>query len=83
MTLDDINSLIYFCENKFGTINIPFITVIEAIKHEADICQTNVEHILYYEYIRHEEIDKKLQYFEQQEQQEQDYVDSWWQWDEK
>lgn len=80
MTRNDINSLIYFCERKFGTTNIPFVTVINELQHEADNYHTSIEDILQYEYIQHEEMNKELQYLEQQEEDERDYVDNYNKW---
>lgn len=83
MTLDDINNLIYFCERKFGTTNIPFVMVINRAQQEADEHFVDLHTFLYVHNLMREKEQDYCNYLEQQEQKEQDYVDSWWQWDEK
>lgn len=83
MKLDDINGLIYFCINTFGNMNIPFITVVNRAQQEADKHFMDLQMFLYVQNQLREEEQDYYKYLEQQEQQEQDYVDSWWQWNEK
>lgn len=77
MTLEDINGLMYFCINTFGSMNIPFIIVVNRAQQEADESFIDLHTFLYIQNQIREAEQDYYKYLEQQEQEEQDYIDNW------